>query len=170
MSQFAVANRVFPTQQVFNTCSWIIDSEISWNSCISTQVTNKHNSCVLLVPYFLYYIQPAMHSFSGRNATVSIMQYSKSCVTERTFVVLKIWKPMSQKLIHTNWSSCGFLGGSAVKNPPAGDVDSIPGSWRSPRERKGNPLQYSCLRNPMGRGAWWATVHGVAKSRTQLRK
>ena len=56
-----------------------------------------------------------------------------------------------------------------VKNPPAnagaaGDMDSIPGSGRSPREGNGNPLQYSCLRNPMDRGAWWATVHEVAKS------
>ena len=44
----------------------------------------------------------------------------------------------------------------------------IPGSGRSPGEGNGNPLQYSCLENPMDRGAWWATVHGVAKSRTRL--
>ena len=43
-----------------------------------------------------------------------------------------------------------------------------PGSGRSPGEGNGNPLQYSCLGNSMGRGAWWATVHGVAKSQTQL--
>ena len=50
----------------------------------------------------------------------------------------------------------------------AGDTGSIPGSGRSPGESNGTPLQYSCLENPMDRGAWWATVHGVAKSRTQL--
>ena len=52
-----------------------------------------------------------------------------------------------------------------VKNPPAnaGDPGSIPGSERSPGGRNGNPLQYSCLENSMDRGAWWATVHGVAK-------
>ena len=55
-----------------------------------------------------------------------------------------------------------------VKNPfanagDAGEVDSIPGSGRSPEEENGNPLQYSCLRNPMDRGAWWATVHNVTK-------
>ena len=44
----------------------------------------------------------------------------------------------------------------------------IPGSGRSPRGGNGNPLQHSCLENPMDRGAWWATVHGVAKSRTRL--
>ena len=49
-----------------------------------------------------------------------------------------------------------------------GDVGSIPGSGRSPGEGNGNALQYSCLENPMDGGAWWATVHGVAKSRTRL--
>ena len=49
-----------------------------------------------------------------------------------------------------------------------GDLGSISGSGRSPREVNGNPLQYSCLENPMDRGAWWAKVHGVAKSRTRL--
>ena len=50
----------------------------------------------------------------------------------------------------------------------AKDPDLIPGSGRSPRKGNGNPLQYSCLENSMDRGAWWATVHGVTKSRTQL--
>ena len=58
--------------------------------------------------------------------------------------------------------------GSMVKNLPAsaGDVSSIPGSEKSPGEGNGNPLQYSCLENPMDRGAWWAIVHGVTKSCT----
>ena len=50
----------------------------------------------------------------------------------------------------------------------AGDLGSIPGSGRSPGEGNGNPLQYSCLENPMDGGAWWATVHGVTKSQTRL--
>ena len=55
----------------------------------------------------------------------------------------------------------GFPGGSVVKNLPAsaGDLASIPGSERYPGEGKGNPLWYSCLGNPMDRGAWWVTVH-----------
>ena len=58
-----------------------------------------------------------------------------------------------------------------VKNLPANaggarDMGSIPASGRSPGIGNGNPLQYSCLGNPMDRGAWWATVHGVAKSWT----
>ena len=66
----------------------------------------------------------------------------------------------------------GFSGGSVVENPPvrAGDTGvsgSNPGSGRSPGEGTGNPLQYSCLKNPIDRGAWQVAVHGVAKSRTQ---
>ena len=65
----------------------------------------------------------------------------------------------------------GFPGGTAVKNQPANagnirDACSIPGSGRSPGVGNGNPLQYSCLENSMDRGAWWATVHGVAKNQT----
>ena len=59
-------------------------------------------------------------------------------------------------------------GGSEVKVSAcnAGDLGSIPGLGRSPGEGNGNPLQHSCLENPMDGGAWRATVHGVAKSRT----
>ena len=58
-----------------------------------------------------------------------------------------------------------FPGGSVVKNLPAnpGDASLIPGSGTSPREGNGNPLQYSCLGNPMDRRAWWASVHGIAR-------
>ena len=62
-----------------------------------------------------------------------------------------------------------------VKNLPASagdvrDVGSIPGSGKSPGGGNGNPPQYSCLENPMDKGAWWATVHGVTKSQTQLKQ
>ena len=64
----------------------------------------------------------------------------------------------------------GLLGWLSTKSlpPNAGDSGSIPGSERSPGEGHGNPLQYSCLENPMDRGAWRATVHGVTKSWTRL--
>ena len=60
----------------------------------------------------------------------------------------------------------GFPGGSENKASAcnAGDLGLIPGLGRSPGEGNGNPLQYSYLENPMDRGVWWATVHGVAKS------
>ena len=60
--------------------------------------------------------------------------------------------------VNSRYKSCCFPGSSVVKNSPvnAGDVGSAPGSGRSPGEGNGNPLQYSCLGNPMDRGTWWA--------------
>ena len=71
------------------------------------------------------------------------------------------------------YSLGSFLGGAVVKNPPANagdarDMGLIPGSGRSPGGRNGNPVQYTCLENPMDRGGWWGAVHGVAKSQTRL--
>ena len=65
----------------------------------------------------------------------------------------------------------GFPGGSDGKESAcnAGDLGSVPGWGRSPGGGHGNPLQYSCLENPMDRGAWWATVHGGTKSQTGLK-
>ena len=73
--------------------------------------------------------------------------------------------------VSTQWVSQVVL---VVKNLPANagdtrDGGSIPASGRSPGGGHGNPLQSSCLENPMDRGAWWATVHGVTKSWTQLK-
>ena len=64
---------------------------------------------------------------------------------------------------------CGFPGGTVLKNLPASagdarDVDSIPGTGSSPGEGNGNPLQYSCLKNLMDRGAWQATARGLKES------
>ena len=72
--------------------------------------------------------------------------------------------------IYTTMHKMGFLGVSVVKNSPgsAGHVGSIPGSGRS-GEGNGNPLQYFCLGNPMDRGTWWATVHGVTELDTTQR-
>ena len=63
-----------------------------------------------------------------------------------------------------------FPDGSVVKNLPAnaGDAGLVPGLGRCPGEGHGNPLQYSCLENPLDRGNWWATVHEITKSRTWL--
>ena len=62
----------------------------------------------------------------------------------------------------------GFPAVSVVKNLPAntGDTGSIPGFGKSPGEENSNPVQYSCLGNPMDRGAWWAIVHESLKSQT----
>ena len=82
----------------------------------------------------------------------------------RGFRVLKLW--YLDRLLFP----LGFPGGSEVKASAcnAGDLGLIPGLGRSPGEGNGDPLQCSCLENPMDGGAWWATDHGVAKSRTRL--
>ena len=78
------------------------------------------------------------------------------------------WK--LEKIILTLHDTGGFSGGSDGKESACSvrNLCLISGSERSPRERDGNPPQYSCLENSMDREAWWATVHGVTKSQTQL--
>ena len=82
------------------------------------------------------------------------------------------WRQMFVHLFRTRNGLCWFVGASqvalVVKNPPTNagdprDAGSTPGG------RNGNPLQYSCLENPMDGGAWWAAVHGVTKSQTRLK-
>ena len=78
--------------------------------------------------------------------------------------------PCRSKYKDVTWD---FPGGAVVENPPTNagdtrDVGSIPGSGKSPGGGCGSPRQYSCLGNPTDRGAWQATVHGVAKSQTRL--
>ena len=84
-----------------------------------------------------------------------------------------MWEPVAEQtrghvLIMMTTMYWGFPGGSNGEESACNvrDLGSIPGLGRSPGEGDGNPLQYSCLENPMDRGAWWATVHGVAKTDT----
>ena len=73
---------------------------------------------------------------------------------------------VGHNLVTKQQAQWGFPGGSVVKNPPANaDVGSIP-EWRKSPRGHSNSLQYSCLENPMDRGAWQATVPGAAKSQT----
>ena len=94
----------------------------------------------------------------GKTSHQPLRPESQQCLCATFFKIL------------TNWTQYSFPGGSdgKVSAYNAGDPGSIPGSGRSSGEGNGNPLQYSCLENPTGRGAWWATVYGVAKSRTRL--
>ena len=99
--------------------------------------------------------------------------YEKSTLKKKTCQCRGHWfDPWSGKFPHTQeqLNPCA-TGGSLVKNPPANagdvrDTSAIPGSGGSPREANGNPFQYSCLGNLLDRGTWWATAHGVTKSRT----
>ena len=83
------------------------------------------------------------------------------------------WKAeLGQSGTYLRSSDLGFPSGSVIKDlsANAGEAGSIPESGRSPGGGNGNPLQYSCLENPMDRGAWWATVHRVTKSQTRLKQ
>ena len=84
----------------------------------------------------------------------------KKQVNERWWQRLVCWHQRGQN---------GAAGkGSICQSGDARDAGSVPGSGRSPGVGSGNPLQCSCLENPVDRGAWWATVHGVTKSQTRL--
>ena len=87
----------------------------------------------------------------------------KSPWTEETSRLQTTWP---QRARHDSQNNPSIPDGPVVKNPPAnaGNVGSVPGWGRSPGEGNGNLLQYSCLGNPMDRGAWWVTVRGVTKS------
>ena len=102
------------------------------------------------------------------------MGFSRPKVLESGATAFSAWDVKEDAKENSCWIiislQMGFPCGSVIKNPPAnaGDTGSIPGSGRSLRRGNGNPLQYSCLGNPMDREAWWATARAVAKSRTQL--
>ena len=99
---------------------------------------------------------------------------SRKIVLIRLFVGQDREADIENKLVDIYMCVCvlckGFPGSSAGKECVcnAGDPGSIPGSRRSPGGGYGNSLRYSCLENPMDRGAWWATVHGVTNNWTQL--
>ena len=97
------------------------------------------------------------------SVTVEVMRLLMNFLKLRKLTLFQILK------IRWDYSCFGsFPCGTVVKDPPAssGDAGSVPGSGRSPGVGNGNPLQYSCLGNPMDRGAWWAIAHEVAESWT----
>ena len=105
------------------------------------------------------------HCIPGINPTYSwCMSFLMCCYNLFAKILLRIFASM--------FISDEFPGGSDGKASAynVGDLGLIPGSGRWSGEGNGNQLQYPCLENPMDAGAWWATVHGVAQSRTQLKR
>ena len=92
--------------------------------------------------------------------------FSKTRLNIWKFTVHVLLKPGLGNFEHYFGLPGGSDGKVSARN--AGDPGSIPRLGRSPEEGNGNPLQYSCLENSMDGGPWWATAHGIAKSRTQL--
>ena len=106
-----------------------------------------------------FYLAPPISLFPPQTSSNLLW-----CKADRAVFRLKVLSgvPTELRLFSPWWRS------SKESACSAGDSGSIPGSGRSPGEENGNPLQYSCLGNPMDRGAWWATVHEVAKSQIWL--
>ena len=107
---------------------------------------------------------------------LGLLQWSSGLPLQGVWIQSLVREPRSLMLhgAARKKKSTGLPGGTHGKEPPsnAGDVRDTgltPGSARSPGGEHGNPLQYSCLENPMDRGAWQATVHRAAKSQTQLK-
>ena len=139
------------------------------------QGTTTLASCKLLRVALIFAILPGMwyHCWSSsggrehsRGSYLSFPFNSSYTIGQGTKVI------PSTNYVHSNFISVirkvGFPGSSAGKESAcnAGDPGSVAGSWRSPEGGHDNPLQYSCLENPMDRGLWRAAVHGVTKSQT----
>ena len=109
---------------------------------------------------FNHYITFTETSTSGRESSRYNNNWISQNLLKSTEICVAITKPVRVWDGLPSWHQC-------LKNPPAiaGDLGSIPGSGRSHGGGHGNPPQYSCLKNPMDRGAWRATVQGVTKSR-----
>ena len=120
--------------------------------------------------------KPQPNSFTPRASTPMALfrVWMKSTVTHHILALPGALPDpsLSTPLCHHQLPNLGFPGGLNGKESAcnAGDSGSIPESGRFAGEGIGNPLQYSCLENPMHRGAWWATVHRVAKSWTWLKQ
>ena len=120
----------------------------------------RHGILNKLVVNFCFAILIWFHYFCGL-----IYHLMIPYLEEKLSHYVKVYPKHKWKKVMTFGDSSG---GSEVKASACNvrDQGLIPGSGRSPGEGNGNPLQYSCLENPMDGRAWWATVHGVAKSRT----
>ena len=118
---------------------------------------------------YSYHSTVCMHRHQDDDNTCELSQCLETWNAENSPCTVKSTEKQKLRKLYCN-TMRSFPCGSLVKNLPAnaGNSTLIPGLWRSPGEGNNYPLQYSCLGNPMDRGPWWATVHGVAKSWTQL--
>ena len=153
-----------------------------------THTTYTHNSPQLFITMHASYVCQVTSVMS--NSLRPYGPYSPPGSSDHGILQVRILKWVSTRGSGNAISKCAWKGTESegrtglfgrvsqvvlvVKNPSANtedlrDLGLIPGLERSFEEGKDNPLQYSCLENPMDRGAWWVTVHRVATSRTQLK-
>ena len=153
--------------------------------CVSDYSTVIFTSCLsrtFFFPVFLTYFQSCFSFSCWKHSLCALVLnlIPNTVLSEReknSFIPLQAqWAPASKIYVPTQriwWGVLGFPGGSVLKNLTAnagdtGDLGSTSGSGRSPGGGNGNPLHCSCLDNSMGKGTRQATVHGLAKSWTQL--
>ena len=148
---------IIPSKEIPGLISFRMD----WLDLLAVQGTLKsllqyHSSKASILQCSAFFTVQLSHPYTTTGKTIAL--------TKQTFVG-KVMSLLLNMLSRLDFSG-GSDGKASVYN--VGDPGSIPGLGRSPGEGNGNPLQHYCLENPMDRGAWWATVHGVAKSRTRL--
>ena len=119
-----------------------------------------------LSPSLLPPLRPQDHALRLCLYSCPANKFISTIFLDSRFCMYNIWYLFFSFWLTSLWASLVVQRLKSACN--AGDLGLIPGLGRSPGEGNGNPLQYSCLENPMGGGAWWDTVHGVAKSRTRL--
>ena len=137
----------------------LISFRMDWLDLLAVQRTLKsllqhHSSETSILWCSDFFIVQLSHPYMTTGKTTAL--------TRRTFVgkvISLLFNMLSRASLVAQWVESAYS---------VGKPSSIPGLGRSPGEGNGNPLQYSCLENSMDRGAWWPTVHGVTKSRTQL--
>ena len=158
------------------SCHWVESDQHVWNPTYNFQF-----GTVFLIHFFFgtvrhlpfpkrfspWLFRPPLSCLSISLTTLSLLTSwaSSSFSIFRCYTVIRLSLILS--FSHLIYFPSSSNGKESACN--AGDPGSIPGSGRSPGEGNGNPLQYSCLENPVDRGAWRATVHGMAKSQTQLK-
>ena len=144
--------------------------EVKGSISLSDRIQLQRNMEAVELVYVFYRIQLSCKSIPNKwweSARTGLRSWFSFV---QVAVMLGKWIHFSLALFPYKYSGEGVPGSSAVKNLPANaeDLGSVPGLGRSPSERNGNPLQYFCLKNPMGRGAWQALAHRVAKTWTWL--
>ena len=129
-----------------------------------------HSLCVCLSPPIAIYFSIFISILEHTDIHTLILTHSHTCIVSNTWHGPQCYRICHSRMTKVVRTFVCFPGSSDGKASAynAGDPGSIPGLERSPGEGNGNPLQYSCLENSMDWGAWWATVHGVAKNWTQL--
>ena len=172
---------IFQVWIYFNISSWIYFSfnsleyiprrwiAESYGSSVLNFLRNLHTTDAVAASLYIYTLLPTVYKYPSfsTSSLVGFQFYANNHSDRCEIISLWIW------FIYISMLVRGFPGGTRGKNLPANagdirDTSSVSGLGRSPGGRHGSPLQYSCLENPMDRGACWTTVHGVAKSWTQL--